>query len=301
MATTYDFISSNKRKSAVLMVIFFAFVLGIGYLLDYRYEFGGGAIAFAAIYASVSGLVGYFSGDKIALRVSGAKPVTETDNPYLYRMVDNLCITTGTPTPKVHVIDDPAINAFATGRDPEHASIAVTTGALKKLENEELEGVLAHELSHVRNYDIRLMTLVIILVGMISILSDFFFRSMIFGGNRRVRDRDNGGLLMIIGLVLMILAPLISQLIRLAVSRRREFLADSSAVLITRFPEGLARALDKIRQDNQPMQRKSTATAHLFIANPLNGNAVTKLFSTHPPIEDRIAALRTMGGAQAKL
>ena len=291
--TTYDFISSNKRKSAVLMAVFFAFVLGIGYLLDHYYQFGGRAIAIAAIYAGITSLVGYFSGDKIALRVSGAKPVTEADNPYLYRMVDNLCITTGTPTPKVHVIDDPAINAFATGRDPEHASIAVTTGALKKLENEELEGVLAHELSHIRNYDIRLMTLVIVLVGMVSILSDFFFRSMVFGGRRR--NKDNGGLLMIIGLVLMILAPFIAQLIKLAVSRRREFLADSSAVLITRFPEGLARALDKIRYDNQPMQHKSTATAHLFIANPFKGNAVTKLFSTHPPIEDRIAALRKMG------
>ena len=293
--TTYDFIESNKRKSTLLMVAFFAFVMLIGYFIDRHYQMGGGAIALAAAYSSISALVGFYSGDRVALRMSGAQEITATDSPYLYRMVENLCIATGTPTPKVHVINDPAINAFATGRDPKHASIAVTTGAIEKLENEELEGVLAHELSHIRNYDIRLMMLVVVLVGTVSILADLFLRSTLFGGRDRDREGGGNGILAILGLVLIVLSPLIAQLIKLAVSRRREFLADSSAALITRFPEGLARALEKIRNDATPMNKTSEATAHLFIANPLRSQAMARLFSTHPPIDERIAALRTMG------
>ncbi|MBN1585587.1 M48 family metallopeptidase [Candidatus Uhrbacteria bacterium] len=277
------------------MVVFFAFVMGIGYLFDRHYGLGGMALAAAAAYSSVSALVGFYTGDRVALAMSGAKPIRETDNPYLYRMVENLCIATGTPMPKVHVIDDPAINAFAAGRNPEHASIAVTTGALRKLENEELEGVLAHEMSHIRNYDIRLMTLVIVLVGTVSILADIFLRSTLFGRRRDSQDGGGNGLLAIVGIVMVVLSPIVAQLVKLAVSRRREFLADSSAALITRFPEGLARALAKIRDDNTPMRRASGATAHLFISNPLRGNALSRMFSTHPPIEDRIAALKRMG------
>jgi heat shock protein HtpX len=295
--TTYDFITANKRKTVLLIVIFTALVLALGYTLDHIYESGGVIISIAVIYSVVTALVGYYSGDKVALRLSGAKEVTEADDPYLMRMVQNLCISTGTPMPKVHVIDDPAINAFATGRDPAHSSIAVTTGALKKLENEELEGVLAHELSHIRNYDIRVMTLVIVLVGTVVVISDLVFRSFLYGGGRR--KREGGGALMLIGLVLLILAPIIAQLIKLAVSRKREYLADASAALMTRYPEGLAKALEKIAVQSLPMQRASGATAHLFIANPFQGKSLAGLFSTHPPVENRIAELRRMSGTGA--
>jgi heat shock protein HtpX len=292
--TTYDFVASNKRKTAGLIIVFLAFILALGWVIDRAYNAGGGFIVLAGAYSSVTALVSYFSGDKIALLATGARQVTETDNPYVVRMVDNLCITTGMPKPKVYIIEDQAINAFATGRDPNHASIAVTTGAIEKLANEELEGVLAHELSHIKNYDIRLMTVVIVLVGTVVILSDLVFRSSFFFG-RRSRDREGGsGLLMIVGLLMLILAPIIAQLIKLAVSRKREFLADASGALITRFPEGLARALQKIAGDNRPMARASAATAHLFFANPFSGRALANLFSTHPPIEDRIKALTQM-------
>jgi heat shock protein HtpX len=293
--TTYDFISSNKRKSIFLLVVFSILVLALGGLIDYLYEGGGFFLAIAAGYSIITGLVGFYSGDKIALAVSGAQETNAAENPYLYRMVQNLCLTTGQPMPKVHIIDDPAINAFATGRDPEHSSVAVTTGALRQLENEELEGVLAHELSHIKNYDIRVMTLVMILAGTVALIADLVLRSFIWGGHDRRRDDNGGGaLLIIIGLILMIMAPLVAQLIKLAVSRRREFLADASAVLLTRFPEGLARALEKIGQQARPLTHASGATAHLFISNPFSGKALAALFSTHPPIEKRIAALRQM-------
>jgi heat shock protein HtpX len=293
--TTYDFIASNKQKSVLLIFVFTALVIGLGVLVDYIYEGGGAFTVIAVIYSTITALVGFYSGDKVALAVSGAKPIEEKDNQYLYRMVENLCITVGMPMPKVHIIDDPAINAFATGRDPNHSSIAVTTGALQQLEDEELEGVLAHELSHIRNYDIRVMMLVMVLAGTVAIITDLVLRSFMWGGRKRDRDENNGALLLI-GLILMILAPIIAQLIKLAVSRRREYLADASGALITRFPEGLARALEKIGAQAQPMKNPSSATAHLFIANPFSGKALAALFSTHPPIEKRITALRQMGG-----
>lgn len=291
--TTYDFITANKRNTAILMAVFFALILGLGGFLDRYYDTGGAFIVFAAGYSLISAAVSYYGGDKIALAVSHATPVSEKDNPYLYRMLENLCIATGSPMPKVYVIVDPAINAFAAGRDPKHASIAVTTGAMEKLANEELEGVLAHELSHIRNYDIRLMTVVAVMVGTIVIIGDLVFQSSLFG-RRRDRNENGSGALAIIGLIFIIISPIIAQLIKLAVSRRREFLADASGALITRFPEGLARALEKIRTDALPVQRVSSATAHLFFANPLSGRAVAGLFSTHPPVEERVAALRRM-------
>lgn len=298
--TTYDFIAANKRKSVLLIVVFVAFVLLVGRVIDLAYDGGGSFLAIAIIYSIVMTLVSYYSGDKIALTMSGAKEVTGQQNPYLVRMVENLCIATGTPMPKVHMIDDPAINAFATGRDPQHASIAVTTGAMEKLENEELEGVLAHELSHVRNYDIRVMTIVIVLVGVVTVLTDLVFRSVFWGGGRH-RNRDTGanGMILLVGLVLMILAPIVAQLIKLAVSRKREYLADASGALITRYPEGLARALEKIHAEHLPLKRTSAATAHLFIANPFSGKALSEMFSTHPPVEKRIEALRKMSGPNA--
>ena len=296
----YNQISANKRKTILLIAIFIAVVLGLGYLYDYLYGagYGYGGLVMAGMISGVMALTSYFAGDKIALAVSGAKQITKEQNAYLYRIVENLCIAQGMPVPKIHIIQDPAINAFATGRDPKHASIAVTTGALEKLENEELEGVLAHELSHVKNYDIRVMTIVIVLVGIISLLSQWMFRMQYFGGHGRRNDRGGnaGAILMIIGLVLMILAPIIAELIKLAVSRRREYLADASGALLTRYPEGLARALEKIGAQKTPLLRANEATAHLYIANPFGNSRkwLTGMFSTHPPIEERIKLLRQM-------
>jgi heat shock protein HtpX len=296
--TTYDFVAANKRKSTMLIVLFVVLVIGLGWIIDKAYGGGGSIIAIAAVYSLVTSLVSYYSGDKIALAASGARVADQEADKYVVRMVENLCISVGAPMPKVYVIEDEAINAFATGRDPEHASIAVTTGAIRKLENEELEGVLAHELSHVRNYDIRVMTIVIVLVGVVSILGDLVFR-MSFHGGRSRDSKGNNGALLIVGLVLLIIAPIVAQLIKLAVSRKREYLADASGALMTRFPEGLAKALEKIAAESRPMANASAATAHLYIANPFSGKAVAALFSTHPPIEQRVARLRQMGSSGA--
>lgn len=292
----YEQITTNKRKSIILILIFTVLVMALGWIFG-EYQGNGlgyGGLMIALFISIIMTLMSYFKGDAIALRAAGARSIQKTDNEYLYRMVENLAITAGLPTPRVFIINDPAINAFATGRDPQHASIAVTTGAIEKLENEELEGVLAHELSHIKNYDIRLMTIVIVLVGIVVLLADWMFRAQIFGG----RDRERGGgVLALIAIVAMILSPLIAQLIKLAVSRKREYLADASGALLTRYPEGLARALEKISTQTKPLARANHATAHLFIANPFGATRknIGQLFSTHPLIEDRIKALRTMG------
>lgn len=293
----YNAISANKRRTVFLIIIFIAIIIGIGFLYDYLYGYGSGGLVLALIISLGMALVGYYSGDKMALWVSGAKPITKTDNPYLYRLVENLCITSGLPLPKLHIIEDPGLNAFATGRDPKHSSVAVTRGALEKLANEELEGVLAHELSHVKNYDIRVMTIVVILVGIIALLADWMFRIHVFGGRGRDRDRGVHPIFLVVSLALMILAPLVAQLIKLAVSRQREYLADASGALLTRYPEGLARALEKISAQNQPLARATEATAHLYIANPFGSSRkwLTSLFSTHPPVEERVKRLRMMG------
>lgn len=294
----YSQIASNKRRTWLLIIIFVGLISGIAYA--YSWYSGGdgyGGLVPALLISSGMALVSYFHGDKIALAASSAKSVTKADNPYLYRMVENLCIAAGAPVPKVYVISDEAINAFATGRNPQKASIAVTTGALTKLTNEELEGVLAHELSHVKNYDIRVMTVVIILVGIVSLLADWMLRWNIIGGRKHSsNDNRSGGVLMIIGFVLIILSPIFAQLIQLAVSRRREYLADASGALLTRYPEGLANALEKIKMENKPMRTANHATAHLFLANPFGGmrGKIAGLFSTHPPIDDRITKLREM-------
>lgn len=298
MPTAYNYIAANKTRSLLLVGAFLVIVVALGWVVG---QLTGDAsfLFIAGLLAIVMSLVGYFSGDKIALAVSGAKPVTREQAPYVYRMVENLCLTGGLPVPKVYVIPDPTINAFATGRDPQHASVAVTTGAIERLENEELEGVLAHELSHVKNLDVRFMTLVAVLAGVVVLLADLFWRSHWFGiGGRRSGSDRGGGALMILGLVLLIFAPLIAQLIRFAASRRRELLADASGALLTRYPDGLAKALEKIQQVNtQPMAGASNATAHLFIANPFGRAArgMSGLFNTHPPIGERVKALREMG------
>ena len=294
----YSQIDSNKRKTALLITIFLVFIIGLGWFLGVYMGYGYEITILAVIISFLMTLVSYYSGDKVALASTGAKAIQKEDNPYVYRMVENLAITAGIPTPKVYIIDSPALNAFATGRDPEHASIALTTGIISALENQELEGVIAHEMSHVKNYDIRVMMIVVVLVGSISLLSNMFFRARLFGFGGGKRDSNNNGggqiaaIIMIIGVVLLILSPLIAELIKLAISRKREYLADASGALLTRYPEGLASALEKISQSNTPLKTASAATAHLFISNPLKKQSLTALFSTHPPIEDRIKKLR---------
>lgn len=277
--------------------LFLIIVIGLGWVFSRAYN--SPVILWIAVIISLTqALVSYYSGDKIALSISGAKEIQKRDNPMLWNTVENISIASGLPMPKIYIIDDPAPNAFATGRDPLHASVAVTAGLLEKLNKPELEGVLAHEMSHVGNYDIRLMTIVVVLVGIITLLSDFFLRSRIFGWGKRDNNNDNQAqaIFLIIALVAAILAPIATTLIQLAISRKREFLADSSGALITRYPEGLASALEKISQYKKPMQHISSATAHLYIANP-RGKTVSymsKLFSTHPPVEERIKALKEM-------
>ncbi len=294
----YSQIDSNKRKSFILILVFVIFILFLGWVFGQISEAGYIGIIIAGIIAMGMSLSGYFSGDKMALWSAGAKEIKKQDNPYVFRMVENLCITAGTPVPKVYIINDPSPNAFATGRDPKHASIALTTGIIDKLENEELEGVIAHELSHVKNYDIRLMTLVVALVGVVSILTHWFLRFSFLGGRSRSSKNQGslGTVLLIVGLILMILSPIIAQVIKLAISRKREFLADASGALLTRYPEGLAKALEKISQSNQPLKNANGATAHLYIASPFGQakNFTAKLFSTHPPVKERLKALREM-------
>ncbi len=293
----YNQIDSNKRRTWLLIVIFIAIVLGLGWFVGYYFNYGNGVLIIAGLFSLVMTLFSYYGGDKVALWSAGAQPIAKSDNSYVYNLVENLCITAGLPAPKIYIIPQEAINAFACGRDPQHSSIAVTIGAINRLENEELEGVIAHELSHVKNYDIRLMTIVIVLVGMISILANFFFRGSLLGIGRKSDRDEGGGILMIIGIVLIILSPIVAQLIQLAVSRRREYLADASGALLTRYPEGLARALEKISVDPAILPNVSTATAPLYISNPLQGAGkwLGQAFSTHPPIEDRIKRLREMG------
>lgn len=296
----YKQITSNKRKSFLLIAFFIIFIIFLGWIFGKFTGDSYGALILALIISLVMALVSFYSGDKVALWTAGAKgPIQKNDSPYVYRLVENLCITAGLPMPKIYLIPDPAPNAFATGRDPKHASIAITTGLIERLENEELEGVIAHELSHIKNYDIRLMMVVIVLVGIVALLSDWLLRFRFFGG--RHNDRDNGGqlgvILLLAGIVLAIISPLIGKLIQLAVSRKREFLADADGALLTRYPEGLAKALEKITTYKEPMARANNATAHLYISNPFGEKTEKffhKLFSTHPPVEERIKNLRSM-------
>lgn len=290
--TMYSQIDSNKRKTAILIGIFLAFIIGIGVFLDQYMGYGYETVVLAIVVSVIMSITSYYWSDKIALSSTGAKQIQKEDNPYVYRMVENLCITAGIPMPKVYIIDSPALNAFATGRDPEHASIALTTGIIAGLENEELEGVIGHELSHVKNYDIRVMTVVVVLVGIIALLTNFVFRARLFGGRRSGSREGGNAIILAIGLIALIISPIVAELIKLAISRKREYLADASGAMLTRYPEGLARALEKISASNIPLATANSATAHLFISNPFVGKKVSSLFSTHPPIEDRIAKLR---------
>ncbi len=288
----YSEIAANKRKTWLIIALFGVVIGGLGWIISNLY---GRPLFFylALIFAGVYALIQYFVASKIALAMNGAHEVTKKQEPRLYRTVENLSIATGMPMPKVYVIDDPAPNAFATGRDPKHAVVAASRGLLDIMDDTELEAVMAHEMGHVKNYDIRVMMIVFGLVSAIGIIADIIMHTFWFGGGD---DDSPNPLFMILGIVAALLAPIVATLVQLAVSRRREYLADSTGALTTRHPEGLARALEKIRDHGSAMKRQHTATAHLFFANPLKGKSMAKLFSTHPPIEDRIARLRKMGG-----
>lgn len=287
----YSEIAKNKRKTWFIVALFLVIIGLLGWIFSGLY----GTPTFfylALIIGGVYALIQYFAAAKMALAMNGAKEVTKKEEPRLYRTVENLSIATGMPMPKVYVIEDRAPNAFATGRDPKHAAVAASRGLLEIMDDSELEAVMAHEMGHVKNFDIRVMMIVFGLVAAIGFIADILLHMMWFNGDR---DRNASPIFIILGIAAAILAPFIAVMVQLAVSRRREYLADSTGALTTRYPEGLARALEKIRDHGSAMKRQNTATAHLFFANPLKGKSFAKLFSTHPPIEDRIARLRGMG------
>ena len=305
--TAYNQVDSNRTKTLVIMFFFTLFVTIVAFVLTkalgFSIEESFGFTSLFLIFAIIMNFTSFYFSDSIILAISQAKQLERKDNVELFRLVENLCIAAGLPLPRIYVIDDSAPNAFATGRDPKHSAIAFTSGVLQKLNKNELEGVVAHELSHVKNLDIRVMAVVTILVGLVALLSDVFFRSLWFGGGRRNNDDNKSGagaILIVVAIVLAILSPLIAQLIQLAVSRKRESLADASGAVLTRNPEALAAALLKISSDKEPLEVANKGTAHLYIANPFKQDhkgGITwfaNLFNTHPPIEERVAALRAM-------
>ncbi len=294
--TLYSHKEINIRRTWLLFTIFLVVIIGLGWFFSYVFD-SSAILVFAVIFSVLMSLISYWQSDKIVLAMSRAVPVERKNNPELYNIVENLAITAGLPTPKIYLVNEASPNAFATGRDPRHSVIAVTSGLLAKLDRTELEGVISHELSHIGDRDILLSTAVVILVGFVSLISDMFIRSMFWnrGGRRNNRD-EGGGILFLIGIIFAILAPIASTLMQLAISRKREFLADASGALLTRYPEGLARALEKISADPTPMKTANNTTSHLWIDDPFKKkNHVSwfsKLFSTHPPVEERVKALR---------
>ncbi len=293
MATLYTHRTENISKTWALMLVFFCIVMAVGWAFSFYYN-DQGILYVAVVFAVLMNIFSYWFSDTIVIAMAGAKPAEGPQYEDLNNIVENLAITAGLPKPKVFIVNDPAPNAFATGRSAKHASVAVTTGLLGMMEKSELEGVLAHELSHIGNRDMLVSTVAVVLVGFITILADFFWRSAFWGGNRD-RDERQNPLVAVIAVVLIVLAPIIATLLQLAISRRREFLADASGALLTRYPEGLASALRKIGSYTTPMHSANNATAHLYISNPFGPGAarsfITRIFSTHPPVEDRIKAL----------
>lgn len=290
----YSQIAANKRKTIFIFLAFLVLVFGLSWIIgifltgdtSYRPVITIGFFIGSMIYA----LITYYGGSKLATAVNGAKEIQKSDNPRLYRIVENLSITEGMPMPKVYIMDEPALNAFATGRDPKHAVVCATSGLLNSLDDKELEGVMAHELAHVKNYDIRVSMFAFGLVSVISLLADLILHYTFFSN-----DDEKHPAFYLAGLVAAVIAPIAASLIQLAISRRREYLADATGALTTRYPEGLASALEKIRAGGSVTKRANTSTAHLFFANPLKKNSLATLFSTHPPVEDRIAKLHEMG------
>ncbi|MDE2188428.1 MAG: M48 family metalloprotease [Patescibacteria group bacterium] len=300
MATLYTQQDKNVHRTWFLMAAFLAIVVAIGYFVSWYWQ-SPGFLYLAIFIALAMNFASYWWSDKISLSLSRAVPADKVQYPQLFQVVENLAITAGLPMPRLYIIPDAAPNAFATGRDKNHAAVAVTQGLLGMMDKNELSGVLAHELSHIGNRDILLSTVVVVLVGFIAILANIFTRSMWFGGNRRGNDREGGGqlgaILAIVGIIFVILSPIIAQLIQLAISRKREFLADADGALLTRYPEGLASALEKIQAYGRPMATANNATAHMYISNPFGakaGQGIAKLFMTHPPTEERIKVLREM-------
>jgi heat shock protein HtpX len=311
MAQFEQLTSANKRNSVLLVILFILFICVLGAILGWA-VFGDPiaavpSIFLALIVSSISALIGYYAGPSAVLAMSGAKPITKQDDPQLYNIAEELSIASGLPMPALYIIDTPAMNAFATGRDPRHACVAVTSGLRQRLGRDELQGVLAHELSHVQNFDIRFMTLMAVLVGVVVLVADIGSRAIFYGGRGRSSDRGGGALQLIViavAIILAIIAPIFATLIQLAVSRQREYLADASAARLTRYPEGLARALEALASDTEPMHGASRATAHLFIVQPLMmngrrpGGRGTSMWSSHPPIEERISRLRSLGNIE---
>lgn len=293
-------ITSNKTKTFVIMTGFIVFVVLVSYVLGVSLGYGTSWMWAAVIFSVVSSFVSYYWGDKMVLAMSGARPANRKRDFDFFTVTENLSIAAGIPKPKLYVIDDTAMNAFATGRDPQHAVVCATTGILQKLERRELEGVIAHELSHVKNFDIRLMAVVAVLVGTVAFIADMFLRNLWWGGGRRNRDDDRGlgQILLLVGIMLAIITPILATLIQLAISRKREFLADASGANLTRYPEGLARALEKLSGDREVLEAATNATAHLYITNPFKGKEFAAwfsgLFNTHPPLSERIKILRAM-------
>ncbi len=307
MPSLYTHKDSNIRKTWLLISAFLVLIVGFGWFMSYWFSSPG--ILYAAVFFSIfTSIASYWWSDKLVIAMTHAKPIKKEDAPELYRIVENLAITAGLPMPRVYIIEEAALNAFATGRNPEHAVVAVTRGLLNRLDRSELEGVIAHELSHIGNRDMLVSTVVVVLAGIIVMAVDLMARHMFwsggFGGRRSSRDSGGqaGAIFMLIGIAFMILAPILAQIIKLAVSRKREFLADASGALLTRYPDGLARALEKISQDSTPLRVANNATAHLFFENPFKGDRrhgegvswFAKLFMTHPPVEERVRALRGM-------
>jgi len=298
----YEQITRNKWKSFFLILFFLCLIFAISWAFGEVTGLGNMGLVIAGIIAVAMTFGSYYASDKIVLAISRARPVKKEDYPYLYNVVEGLAIAAGLPKPRCYVIDDTAPNAFASGRNPENSVIVVTTGLLQKLDRAELEGVIAHEMSHIKNYDILVQTLAVVMVGVVALLSDWTLRTFFWGGGRRrSKDRSSGGgnagqILIVVALVLAILSPIIAQLLRLAISRKREFLADANGALLTRYPPGLASALKKLSADREPLEAANKATAHMYIVNPLKNikGRMNKLFSTHPPIEKRIAELEKM-------
>jgi len=298
MLNVYEQVDANKQKSLLIIFLFILFIVGISYIFAIVLDFGLSFVGLALVFSGVMSFASYYFSDRIILTLSGARPANKRKDFDFFTVTENLVRVARIPMPKLYVIEDSAMNAFATGRDPQHAVVVATTGLLSRLDRSEIEGVVAHELSHVKNYDIRVMSIVTILVGLVTLLADWFLR-MSFYGSRKSDREGGGGFIVIIGLVLALLSPIIANLIKLAISRRREFLADASGVALTRFPEGLARALEKLSRDREPLEAANKATAHLYITNPLKNHKdsvswFANLFNTHPPLEERIKALRQM-------
>lgn len=298
----FDQIESNVHKSWALLGVFILVLLALGYVIGQVYNFAYGGMALAAFAAAVASWVSYYHSDTLVLTVSGAGEVNRELEPFLVNTVEGLAIAAQIPPPRVYLINDPAPNSFATGRDPQHAAIVVTRGLLDKLDREEVEGVVAHEISHIENFDVRFSTIAAVMVGTVAFISDAFLRSLRYGIGDRDRDREDAKttvLILLVAIVFAILAPTVATLIQLAISRQREYLADMNGARLTRNPEGLARALEKLEADQEPLAAANKATAHMYIVNPLHdwGGTINGWFDTHPPIEDRIRRLRALEGA----